>query len=190
MLTADDSMSEPVQLLKMKHYVLSTLSTSEQDVKVMTNGGAHVNGKSPPTLGKDNNGFIPNREYGDWDSTLSPKRDDDSTPSTQPRQPTRSRPTATKPTQKFIPEHEIEIPVDGSLRDFTTDDMSTFLRYMGVEERIVTHVHKKGLDGHKFAKLKDSDLEALSMKNPIICHFRDKSGTKEKGGKKKAPFML
>lgn len=61
---------------------------------------------------------------------------------------------------------------------------------MGVEERIVTHVHKKGLDGHKFAKLKDSDLEALSMKNPVICHFRDKSGTKEKGGKKKAPFML
>jgi hypothetical protein len=92
--------------------------------------------------------------------------------------------------QKFIPEHEIDIPADGSLRDFSADDMSTFLRYMGVEERIVTHTHKKGLDGHKFSKLKDSDLEALSMKNPIICHFRDKSGSKEKGGKKKAPFML
>lgn len=93
-------------------------------------------------------------------------------------------------TQRFIPEHDIEVPADGSLRDFNPDDMSTFLRYMGVEERIVTHCHSKGLDGVKFSKLKDSDLEALSMKNPIICHFRDKSGQKGKGGKKKAPFML
>ena len=67
--------------------------------------------------------------------------------------------------------------------------MSTFLRYMGVEERIVTHVHKKALDGHKFSRLKDSDLEALNMKNPIICHFRDRS-VRGKGGKKGLPFML
>ena len=89
----------------------------------------------------------------------------------------------------FIPEHEIDIPRDGSLFEFSADDMSTFLRYLGVEERIVTHVHKKSLDGVKFSKLKDSDLEALSMKNPIICHFRDRS-IREKGGKKKKPFML
>ena len=90
---------------------------------------------------------------------------------------------------KFIPEHEIEIPKDGSLIEFSRDDMSTFFRYLGVEERIVTHVHKKGLDGLKFSKMKDMDLEALGMKNPIICHFRDKS-VKEKGGKKKGSFML
>ncbi|XP_052774472.1 uncharacterized protein LOC128213029 isoform X2 [Mya arenaria] len=110
-------------------------------------------------------------------------------PAQPPRQQPRSRPTSSRPAEKFIPEHEIEIPGNGSLHDFTADDMSTFLRYLGVDERIVAHVHKKGLDGYKFSKLKDSDLEVLGMKNPVICHFRDRS-IKEKGGKKKLPFML
>lgn len=93
--------------------------------------------------------------------------------------------------EKFIPENDIEIPADGSLHEFSVDDMSTFLRYMGVEERIVTHVHKKGLDGHKFSKLKDTDLETLGMKNPIICHFRDKSIKNKSGSRKKSlPFMM
>ena len=93
--------------------------------------------------------------------------------------------------EKFIPENEIAIPDDGSLHEFSVDDMCTFLRYMGVEERIVTHAHKKGLDGHKFSKLKDSDLEGLNMKNPIICHFRDRSIKTQGGGhKKRLPFMM
>lgn len=71
------------------------------------------------------------------------------------------------------------------------DDMSTFLRHMGIEERIVTHCHKKALDGHKFSKLKDSDLDTLGMKNPIMCHFRDKSVKSKSGSRKKSlPFML
>ena len=74
--------------------------------------------------------------------------------------------------------------------EFTVDDMATFLRHIGIEERIVTHVQKKGLDGAKFSKLKDTDLEALSMKNPIVCHFRDRSIKEKSGGKKKLPFML
>ena len=91
--------------------------------------------------------------------------------------------------QKFIPEHEIEIPKDGNLHTFSADDMSTFLRHMGIEERILNHVHKKGLDGAKFSRLTDSDLERIEMKNPIICHFRDRS-VKEKAAKKKSPFMM
>ena len=91
--------------------------------------------------------------------------------------------------QKFIPEHDIEIPKDGNLYGFTADDMSTFFRHMGIEDRIVNHVQKKGLDGARFSRLNDSDLERLEMKNPIICHFRDRSA-KEKGSKKKSTFMM
>ncbi|KAH3696603.1 uncharacterized protein LOC127861448 [Dreissena polymorpha] len=135
------------------------------------------------------NGFIRNKEYGDFDTIPSPTKADgvpSSIPAQMARQTSRS---STRPTERFIPEREIEIPKDGSLHEFSADDMSTFLRHMGVEERIVTHVHSKGLDGRKFSKFKDSDLERLSMKNPIICHFRDKS-IREKGGKKKIPFLL
>ena len=91
--------------------------------------------------------------------------------------------------QKFIPEHDIEIPKDGNLHDFTADDMSTFFRHMGIEDRIVNHVQKKGLDGSRFSRLKDSDLERLEMKNPVICHFRDRSAT-GKAPKKKTFMML
>ncbi|KAL4237081.1 hypothetical protein ACF0H5_005465 [Mactra antiquata] len=186
-------MGDSIKLVKMKQYAMSRLSSSEEislpKQNGATNGGTHII-LTPPTTPTRDNGFIPNKEYGDWDTATSPTKETmtQSTVSPQQRQ-SRSRPGSGKPAQKFIPEHEIEIPADGSLRDFTTDDMSTFLRYLSVEERIVSHVHKKGLDGHKFSKLKDSDLDALGMKNPIICHFRDKS-LKEKGGKKKPAFML
>ncbi|KAK3601483.1 hypothetical protein CHS0354_027627 [Potamilus streckersoni] len=92
-------------------------------------------------------------------------------------------------TTLLIPEHDIVIPKDGSLYEFSTDDMSTFLRYFGIEERIISHVHKKGLDGKRFSRMKDSDLEILGMKNPLICHFRDRS-IKEKIGKNKMLFVL
>ena len=56
---------------------------------------------------------------------------------------------------------------------------------MGIEERIVSHMVSKNVDGKRFNKLQDSELESLGLTNPIILHFRDK-GTK----KKKVPFML
>lgn len=73
-------MGESVQLLKMKQYAISRLSTSGKvdytlpEVKSVSNGGAHVNGKNDvnkyhltPTSAKENNGFIADKEYGDWD---------------------------------------------------------------------------------------------------------------------------
>lgn len=197
-------MAEPVRLVNMKQYTINRLSngsnsTPQQRVYGVTQSCTELNGAWRPEKERSN-GFLANREYGDWDTNMSPPTSPNGTtsppqmhvspptPQHQVHQP-RSRPSSARPKEKFIPEHEIEIPANGSLYDFSADDMSTFLRHMGVEERIVNHVYKKGLDGVKFSKLKDSDLESLSMKNPVICHFRDRS-IREKGGKKKLPFML
>lgn len=87
---------------------------------------------------------------------------------------------------RFIPENEITIPKDGNLSSFNTEEMITFFRHMGVEDKIVNHLQRKGLTGKKFSSLKDADLETIGIKNPIISYFRDKS----KSSKKNVPFML
>ena len=80
---------------------------------------------------------------------------------------------------KFIPEKEIVIPNDGNLSSFTTDDMCTFFKHMGIEDRIVNFLQKKSLDGKKFSKLKDNDLETIGISNPVIIHFREITTVKD-----------
>lgn len=87
---------------------------------------------------------------------------------------------------KFIPEQEITIPNDGNVSKFTVEELSTFLKHMGTSDRIVNHLRKKNVDGKRFSKLSDSELDTVGIKNPIIMYFRDRS-TKSK---KTLPFML
>ena len=53
-----------------------------------------------------------------------------------------------------IPEEEFSIPADGNVSAFTTDAMAGLLRCLGVEERLVSHLHRQGLDGRRFSRLK------------------------------------
>lgn len=78
----------------------------------------------------------------------------------------------------------LTIPKDGDLQGFSVEEMSTFFRYMRIEDNIVQRLSKKNVDGIKFSKLKDTDLENIGIKNPIVMHFRDRSC------KKRIPFML
>ncbi|XP_071148263.1 uncharacterized protein [Mytilus edulis] len=78
----------------------------------------------------------------------------------------------------------LTIPKDGDLQGFSVEEMSTFFRYLRIEDNIVQRLSKKNVDGIKFSKLKDIDLENIGIKNPIVMHFRDRSC------KKKIPFML
>ncbi|XP_071117624.1 uncharacterized protein [Haliotis cracherodii] len=86
-----------------------------------------------------------------------------------------------------IPEEDITIPNDGCLHNFTADEMATFFRYMRVEDRLINHMHRKGLDGKKFSRLKDSEMDGLGLNNPIIKYFREKSMKRTKG---RMPFLL
>ena len=79
----------------------------------------------------------------------------------------------------------ISIPGDGNIHSFSSDELSQFFRHLRIDEYIVQRLNNKRLDGRKFAKLKDKDLEDIGIKNPIICYFRNKSDKKPKIG-----FML
>ena len=91
-----------------------------------------------------------------------------------------------------IPEVEITIPNDGSLASFSTDSMAAFFRCLRVEERLVGHLHKTGVDGRKFGRLKDSDLDTLQINNPVIVFFRDRTApaANKKPAKNRLPFVL
>ncbi|XP_055884658.1 uncharacterized protein LOC106058952 isoform X2 [Biomphalaria glabrata] len=88
-----------------------------------------------------------------------------------------------------IPTEEITIPNDANISNFTVDQVANFLRCFKVDERIVSHLHNKAVDGKRFARFKDSELESLGMKNAAIVFFRDKSNI-SKHQKKKGQFML
>lgn len=91
-----------------------------------------------------------------------------------------------------IPEEEITIPADGNLASFSADSLAHFLRCLRLEERLVAHLHRQGLDGKKFGRLKDADLEKLHLsKNPVLVFFRDRTAPAvAKKAKQRVPFIL
>lgn len=93
-------------------------------------------------------------------------------------------PTVPARAPTFVDPTPLVIPKDGNLQGFSVDEMALFFRYMRINEEIVQRLQRKELDGRKFAKLKDSTLEDLQIKNPIILHFRDRSN------KGRTSFML
>jgi hypothetical protein len=97
------------------------------------------------------------------------------------------------PLTASIPEEDIVIPPDGNLASFSADAMATLLRNLKLEDRLVNHLHRQGLDGKKFGRLKDSDLESLQLRhNPVVVFFRDRTApaVSKKSGKQRLPFVL
>ncbi|XP_076439963.1 uncharacterized protein LOC143279726 [Babylonia areolata] len=91
----------------------------------------------------------------------------------------------------FVPEEEITLPTDGNLASFSADSMATFLRYLRLEDRLINHLHRNGLDGRKFGRLKDSDLDTLKLNNPVVVYFRDRTAPAvTKKAKPRLPFVL
>ncbi|BFY99269.1 hypothetical protein BsWGS_02307 [Bradybaena similaris] len=93
----------------------------------------------------------------------------------------------TAPPIDTIPVEEISIPNDGNLSAFTSVQMANFLKHLRIDERIVSHLFRKSVDGKRFGKMTDSELDTLGMNNPVVIFFRSKTSTKTK---KKGPFML
>ncbi|CAG5118548.1 unnamed protein product [Candidula unifasciata] len=90
-------------------------------------------------------------------------------------------------TAHTVPVEEITIPNDGNLSLFTSVQLANFLKCLKIDERIISHLYRKSVDGKRFGKMTDSELETLGMNNPVVVFFRSKSSGKSK---KKGPFML
>lgn len=72
----------------------------------------------------------------------------------------------------------MEIPVNGNIEGFSVDDMELFFRFLKIDENTVQRLRRRKMNGAKFAKMKEKDLEDFGLKNPILCYFKDKSKTK------------
>lgn len=93
------------------------------------------------------------------------------------------------PSATSIPEEEINIPNDSNISSFTCDQLANFLRCFNVDKKIISHLYRKKVDGKRFSRLRDSELENLGMKNPVIVFFRNRSSV-TKFAKKKQMWVL
>lgn len=93
-------------------------------------------------------------------------------------------------TTDSIPEEEISIPNDANISTFTKDQIANFFRCIKVDPRIISHLHRKNVDGKRFSRLKDSELENIGLNNPVVMFFRDKSAPKSKKKSSKEGWIL
>lgn len=81
-----------------------------------------------------------------------------------------------EPKDLLLPAADVSgIPKDGSLRDFSVQQMVTIFRLLNVREEVVHRLFNNKIDGKRFSMFTDKDLKTLGMLNPIVCYFRDRS---------------
>lgn len=76
-------------------------------------------------------------------------------------------------------EQEFKLPADGNLERFSLDNMVTFFSHLQFTDRILARVRRRRIDGKRFAKLTDSNINTLELNNPFVIYFRDKSKKNE-----------
>ena len=64
------------------------------------------------------------------------------------------------------------IPSNGNLYHFSAKKMADFFRQLKVSEDCVRACLKEKVDGKKFSKMTESDLERLGLMHPVVVHFR------------------
>lgn len=163
-------------------------SDNASESQIILNDGSELTGESRTEMTTSTYGNVtPNTEKKD--NLGTPNRPLNKTLSSAPPGSAKAKaaksPYSTIPST--IPEEEIVIPNDANISNYTSDQLANFLRCLKIDERIISHLHAKSIDGKRFAKLRDSELENLGMKNAVVIFFREKSNVKVK---RKGPFML
>ena len=79
---------------------------------------------------------------------------------------------------------KVVIPEDGNLYHFSTNKMSDFLRQLRLDEQSIRACRKDKIDGKKFSRMTEYDLERYGLVHPVVLHFRRLTH------KKKSNFML
>lgn len=70
---------------------------------------------------------------------------------------------------------EFRIPSDGNIYGFDVEQMQIFFSCFNLESRLLDHLREKKVDGRRFSRLTDSDLDRIGLQNVVMCYFRDKS---------------
>ena len=67
---------------------------------------------------------------------------------------------------------KVDLPSDGNLYDFSVKKMADFFRQLKIGEDNVHTCVKEKIDGKKFSKMSEADLEQHGLMHPVVVHFR------------------
>ena len=67
---------------------------------------------------------------------------------------------------------KVAIPPDGNLYNFSIKKMAEFFRQIKLSDDAVRTCIKNKVDGRKFSKFNEADLEKYGLMHPVVIHFR------------------
>ena len=67
---------------------------------------------------------------------------------------------------------KVSIPQDGNLYNFSIKKMAEFFRQMRLGDDTVRALIKDKVDGRRFSKFSEADLERYGLMHPLVIHFR------------------
>ncbi|ESO06460.1 hypothetical protein HELRODRAFT_160632 [Helobdella robusta] len=73
---------------------------------------------------------------------------------------------------------QLTIPNDGNLYNFGVEKFCTFLQCLVVAEVVIEKCRKQRINGRKFSKLTDSEIDSLGLRQPLIQYFKKRSFSK------------
>ena len=66
----------------------------------------------------------------------------------------------------------VALPSNGNLYGFSVRRFNEFLQTMNVDESVLKSCRRNKIDGKKFSRMTDQDLEKHGLLQPIIIYFR------------------
>ena len=85
---------------------------------------------------------------------------------------------------------KVVIPPDGNLYNFSVKKFAEFLRQMSIETGPIKACIKEKIDGKKFSRMSERDMERFGIMHPVVLHFRKSTMNRKKGKKEPNVFML
>ena len=79
---------------------------------------------------------------------------------------------------------KLQLPPDGNLYHFSVKKMAAFFNELRIDDSTVQTCIRSRMDGKKFSRLSEADLNNYGILNPITGYFRSKTG------KRSPKFML
>ncbi|GAB1608575.1 uncharacterized protein LOC106874652 [Argonauta hians] len=79
-----------------------------------------------------------------------------------------------KPTDSKDEEKVFQIPPTGNIIEFDVEQMCQFFACFNVSENLLNTLRKKKVNGERFSRITDDELNTMKLNNIVVCYFRNK----------------
>ncbi|XP_014777932.1 uncharacterized protein LOC106874652 [Octopus bimaculoides] len=67
-----------------------------------------------------------------------------------------------------------QIPANGNIIEFDVEEMCQFFSCFNVSQNLLETLRKKKVNGERFSRITDTELNNMKLNNVVICYFRSK----------------